>query len=349
MPASLRCVSAIRRARSAPLCLSLSLLCLLAATDARRAAPATGFTICTTVMNEVDYMPEWIEFYGLQNVTKIVIGDHSSRDSLARLPLLYARTRPGGTPVVEVLPNPGEQTPFLARCARANARTSAWIGFLDNDEFAWSPRHGSLLAYLNSLPPHVSQVEMPDLRFGVGDWKTRPRLGISLGGRVVTPRNGSVALVLEGHTRRAPCMRLGEDVALEAVCGSTTVDGGGASSAPPPQFDFCAAAWREDLKLGKSFVRGYAFGSLGHPHYAQVRKGISTREGDADAVRINHYWVRASRDAYVKAAQWRKRDPVAWVEDARALALQHAVADDGILRYLPALKARLRALGVPGD
>ena len=36
----------------------------------------------------------------------------------------------------------------------------------------------------------------------------------------------------------------------------------------------------------------YAVWKLGHPHYAQLRKGISHRETNLTELRFNHYWVR---------------------------------------------------------
>jgi hypothetical protein len=103
---------------------------------------------------------------------------------------------------------------------------------------------------------------------------------------------------------------------------------------------------------------------LGHPHYAQLRKGISHRETNLTELRFNHYWVRckvrhtfaggvicahliaclcsAQSDAYQKAAQWKKHDPVEWVEHASLL--REAVADTGILRHVEAVKQRLAQL-----
>ena len=40
------------------------------------------------------------------------------------------------------------------------------------------------------------------------------------------------------------------------------------------------------------FAARYAVWKLGHPHYAQLRKGISHRETNLTELRFNHYWVR---------------------------------------------------------
>ncbi len=82
-------------------------------------------------MNEVAYMPEWIEHYAVQGATRIVIGNHRSTDSLKTLAKLYA----GRIPTVEVHANNGEQTPWLNWCAKRYKR-SQWILFADNDEFS---------------------------------------------------------------------------------------------------------------------------------------------------------------------------------------------------------------------
>ena len=321
--------------------LVLALLTLLAS----RAA-ALEFTICTTVQNEALYMPEWIEYYRLHGVTRIVIGDHRSTDGLEHLSAFYA-ARPGAEAFeVLVLPNLGEQVAWLNSCALRHKR-SDWIAFLDNDEFAWSPRHGSLLAYLDRLPRDVSQVHGFDMRFGPGDWGRRP---FSLVARpdALNVTSGAFRLVTADHTRRAPSLRLGEHEAYEALppidgCNATRMREvyGERSSG----LDLCAFAFNDTERFGKSFVRGYAFGFLGQPHYAQVYKGISHRETDLYELRINHYWVRSRGDARRKARQWHKHEPVEWAEHARPL--HDAVEDSGLYeRHGAALLERMKALGL---
>ena len=310
---------------------------------------ALEFTVCTTVMNEVDYMVEWIEFLALQNVTRVVVGDHWSRDGLRHLAAFYRHR----SPEVVVLPNSGEQTPFLDACGRRHA-SSDWLAFLDNDEFPWSPRHGSLLAYLETLPKDVTQVHAFDLRFGVGSWRRRPRVRVT--NSAVRPLNHSrYQLVTEHHVRRAPSLALGERLAYRRVmrmrlpaCNGTQMQaiyGPAFRGSANDTKGFCGLMTDEANRLGKSFVRGYAFGRLGHPHYAQLKKGISHRETDLRQLRINHYFVRSRQDAYKKARQWAKHDPVEWVE--QALPLQHAVRDDSLCRaFVPRLKMRLQALDI---
>jgi Glycosyl transferase family 2 len=321
---------------------ALTLLTVLASRAAAR-----EFTICTTVQNEALYMPEWIEYYRLHGVTRIVIGDHRSTDGLRHLAEFYASQPGAGTFEVLVLYNMGEQTRWLNECALRYKR-SDWLAFLDNDEFVWSPRHGSLLTYLDRLPKSVSQVHAFDLRFGVGDWRRRPfRLVVQPS--KLTVADGRFRLVTAEHTRRAPSLRLREHAAYEALppvdgCNATRmreVYGHSASGE-----DLCAFAFNDTERFGKSFVRGYAFGFFdGHPHFAQVYRGISHRETDLDELRINHYWVRSLVDARRKARQWRKHDPVEWAEHARPL--QHAVEDRGMYeRHGSAMRAGLRAVGL---
>ena len=283
--------------------------------------PAFELTVCTTVMNEVAYMPEWIEYYALQGATRIVIGNHRSTDSLAMLAKLYA----GRVPAVEVHANNGEQTRWLNWCARRHKR-SQWILFADNDEFFWSPQHGSLAAYLATVPADVTQVFGFGVRFGVGSCAVRHKLRVGatrievlskqLQGSQKKPQNRTGALpfplVTETHTRRPPHPHLpGEAVMLENMrrsglvraCNATLMRAvyGEAFSGENP----CLG-----LESGKSFVRGcvcvcdityhatadfaasYAVWKLGHPHYAQLRKGISHRETNLTELRFNHYWVR---------------------------------------------------------
>jgi hypothetical protein len=56
----------------------------------------------------------------------------------------------------------------------------------------------------------------------------------------------------------------------------------------------------------------------------------------------NARWCPAQSDAYLKAAQWGKHDPIEWVEHASLL--REAVQDTDILRYVEPLKQRLAQL-----
>jgi hypothetical protein len=187
-----------------------------------------------------------------------------------------------------VLPNSGEQTPFLNKCAR-KYRHSDWLAFLDNDEFAWAPGqpNGSLLSYLSSLPKDVTQVHAFDLRFGVGDWVKRPRLRLTP--RSATPLDGRYRLVTEEHTRRTPCKALGEErqfrvAAAEMAafgCNTTAMDeaygqqriaikdGGWARPSPVVPHvgrdGLCGLFWGEGGRLGKSFIRGHPRATRGPP------------------------------------------------------------------------------------
>ena len=227
--------------------------------------PAFELTVCTTVMNEVAYMPEWIEYYALQGATRIVIGNHRSTDSLGMLAKLYA----GRVPAVEVHANNGEQTPWLNWCAKRHKR-SQWILFADNDEFFWSPQHGTLAAYLATVPADVTQVFGFGVRFGVGSCAVRHKLRVSATRIEVLswqPRGFHMPnetdelpfpLVIQAHTRRPPNPHLpGESVMLENIrrsglvraCNATLMRAlyGDAFSGENP----CVG-----IESGKSFVRG---------------------------------------------------------------------------------------------
>lgn len=383
----------------------LLLLLAAAAPSASSAAPPLppslpSFTVCTTVMNELAYMPEWIEFHALQGASKFVVGDHRSSDGLRSLVDLYAR-RPG-FPTVEVHANQGWQKPFLQWCGKRE-RKAAWILFADNDEFFWSPAHGRVASYLAQQPKEVTQVFTFGVRFGLGVCRTRHRVGVE-GGTLclVAPphprgsRNSTPPwpLVVETHTRRAPSAALGEGALLARIRASGLVPACNATflaALPQPSGEsFCGDG---DLVTGKSFVRGDAFAyfTAGNPHYAQLRRGLTHREVNLTQLRFNHvrtgrrrgavgppvpgglgqidhmrrphhhtparsrffflspahartrqYWVRCRQDAYIKAEQWQKRDPVEWAE--HAALLRQAVPDTGLLHLVEPVKQRLREL-----
>lgn len=297
-------------------------------------------------------MPEWIEFYALQGATRIVIGDHLSRDSLVALAGVYAG-RPG-YPVVEVLPDPGDQAPFLQACARRHSRSS-WLLFVDNDEFMWSPRYGSLFAYLDTLPKEVTQVSAFGARFGVGSCK-RPahlhvvgaRLNVTRAEVPANPGGGGfpLPLVLESHTRRMPTTFIdpAEATILAALRDSGNVSACNATLMREAYGDSFSDFCFDNLVTFKSFVRGEAFGffTSGNPHYAQLKRGITHRELNATLLRFNHYWVRCRSVAYVKARQWNKHDPIEWVEQAGPLG--EAVLDESLLPFVDRIKERLGQL-----
>jgi hypothetical protein len=264
----------------------------------------TGFelTVCTTVMNEVAYMPEWIEHYAVQGATRIVIGNHRSTDSLKTLAKLYA----GKTPAVEVHANNGEQTPWLNWCARRHKR-SQWILFADNDEFFWSPQHGTLAGYLDRVPADVTQVFGFGVRFGVGSCAVRHKLHISEHrielptrqplGFAKAPSNGTALpfpLVMETHTRRPPNPRLaGEQVVLERIRRSGLV---AACNATLMRAIYGERFSGENPCLGddsgKSFVRGCGW----------RLRSVRLRFGSADAV-AQVRRVEAGAPALCAAAQ----------------------------------------------
>ena len=307
---------------------------------------ASAITVCTTVQQEVAYMPEWLSFLSIQGVTRVVVGSHLSSDGLSFLPALFARANASLS--VEVWPNPGAQTPWLAWCARRH-RDSDWVGLLDNDEYPWSPRHGSLSAYLRQLPADVSQVHLFETRFGPG-LRRRPALRV---GRDGTPKQrGALLLVTATHTLRVPSLWLGERSvldALEPVTARTSCNVTHLARVYRSRwstFNFCAQVLSEPTqRLGKSFFRGGALGSLRHPHYGQMARGISHREVDLREVRINHYWVRSRRDAWLKASQWGKNDPIEWIQ--QAAPLWSAVRDVGLREQLQdRLSSSLTRLGL---
>lgn len=293
-----------------------------------------GITVCTTVQNELAYLPEWIEHYAAQGVSRVVLGDHRGTDHLARLPALYAGRSDVQVVVLRVsgaVRSITTQVRFLSSCARRFAAKADWVAFLDSDEFAWSPGHGTLRAYLGALSTEVTQVHAFDVFFGYSGCEERPRAWLR-DGALHVDGGRNLNFLVQSHLHRAPSPLLGEGAAIEALratepgCNATA--GRARFGAAFSGADFCnhmlAPRW------GKSFVRSYAFGYLDNPHFAQLRAGLSHRELDLGQLRINHYWVRCRQDAYIKAEQWGKHDPVEWVE--LAPRLQSAVFDDGLAR-----------------
>jgi len=131
---------------------------------------------CTMVQDEEPYIVEWIEHLAYQGISNFMIFDDRSSDNVRYLPAFYKTHNPEIN--VRVFKHEGEgQNEAWAKCHEmAKKHAARWIILCDVDEYVWSPNYGTLkeyMKYVESLTPEITQVSIPQERFGAGDVKER--------------------------------------------------------------------------------------------------------------------------------------------------------------------------------
>jgi hypothetical protein len=125
---------------------------------------ASSVTLCGIVQNEAPYLLEWIAWYKLLGVPRIVIYDNESTDgSTAILSALHH----AGEIVLRTWPNqPGQQPQIPAYCHAIEHCSTEWITFLDIDEFLILHHHAGLRDLLQSMPTECSAIAFNQRFFG---------------------------------------------------------------------------------------------------------------------------------------------------------------------------------------
>lgn len=136
--------------------------------------PGTSLTLCGIARNEGPYLLEWIAWYKLLGIQRIVIYDNASQDvSVSILPALH---RAGEILLYPWPDRPGEQPQIPAyRDAVARCPTD-WIAFLDLDEFLVLHAHRNVIDLLDALPDECSAVAFNQRFFGssgLASWDDR--------------------------------------------------------------------------------------------------------------------------------------------------------------------------------
>ena len=140
-------------------------------------------SICAIVKNEGPYIKEWIEFHKLVGVEKFYIYDNESTDNIREILKPYITAN-----IVEYTYWPGDkqQIPAYQDCVDKHKNDTKWLAFIDIDEFI-TTKNGTIVNFLKSLPPSVSQLLIGWMIYGSSGHKTKP--------------NG---LVIENYKRRGP-------------------------------------------------------------------------------------------------------------------------------------------------
>lgn len=289
-----------------PRALFLSLIGSLVAVWTKRTA---SLSICATFFNEARYLREWIEFHRLVGVERFYLYNHMSTDDYLHVLLPYIWK---GIVVLRHCCGiyPLFQLDCFEDCLVRSQTATEWLAFIDVDEFLFS-------------------LEKDDLRVFLEEFQSFPALVVHwrmfmTGGQLRETK----APVIERFTR---CF------AGEEPCG------------------LC------NNRVVKSIVRPAQTMAMPSAHYGVFRERLhavnEAREPvescwwftpvRAARIRVNHYFTRSAEEYEEKKAKletrkiWRTRKPRRILPDEAALP---QCDDRAILRFLPALKERLRGI-----
>jgi Glycosyltransferase family 92 len=266
-------------------------------------------SLCSLYKDHAEYLREWLEFHRLVGVERFYLYDNESNDDHEAVLAPYVERG-----IVEVHDWPTPETvargvpwgiiPAFDDCIARHRDDSHWIGFVDVDEFLFSPTGRSLPDVLAGFEAYPG-VEVSRLEYGTSGHRTKPD-----------------GLVIESYLRRRSYTSPKKD--WEHV--KSIVD---------PR-----RTKRAFNAHGFFYTDGYAVRENGDraledPPGRRVFPEFSL-------LRINHY-ITKSEDEYArKAAQWAAAGRP-WPDEDRAPFMDslNAELDDSITAYLPALRQAL--------
>jgi hypothetical protein len=135
-------------------------------------------SLCSLYKDHGEYLREWIEFHRLVGVERFFLYDNESRDDHEQVLAPYVER---GIVEVHEWPSPASVergVPWaiidaFTDCVRRHREDSRWIGFIDVDEFLFSPTGRSLPEVLRGFE-QFSGVEVSRLDFGPSGHRTKP-------------------------------------------------------------------------------------------------------------------------------------------------------------------------------
>ncbi len=140
-------------------------------------ASTPRIVVCALLKNEVPYAVEWIEFYRMMGVSKIIIYDDFSTDNVTLLNDLYQQHGRGYLVIEQGI---WSEDPRVRRAEAGSAcygkyrAESDWLINLDVDEFVWSPKYSSLPEYfMHEVPETTHILYVGASRFGWGGQRHR--------------------------------------------------------------------------------------------------------------------------------------------------------------------------------
>jgi Glycosyltransferase family 92 len=268
----------------------------------------TYLALATAYRDDAPYLHEWIEFHRLVGAERFFLYDNGSTDRHREILEPYLRD---GTVVIHDWPIPvmgdtGRPSGLIRAfddCISQHRGDARWIGFIDVDEFLFSPAGGTVADLLRGFE-QAPGVTVHRAEFGTSGHRTRPP-----------------GLVIENYLHR------GRHLPDTRAYYKSIVD--------PSRVERCAS-------VHHFFYRdGLAVDENGHPVSAGIRP--EKTPVSFERLRINHYRTKSEEELRRKWAMWAETGKLQPAEPpaARVELGGHLVTDDAITAYVPALRAAL--------
>lgn len=265
--------------------------------------------ICAVFKDEAAYLREWVEFHQLMGVERFYLYNNNSSDRY--LDALQPHIASGAV-ILHEWPQHPAQLQAYEHCLKTHGAETDWLGFIDVDEFLFSPNAQLLPDVLAEYADHPA-VGVNWVMFGSSGHKQKPAGG-----------------VLENYLRR------GE---LE-------------SGVPYTHLRRPDGSYRSENAHIKSIVQPSKVEACTNPHYMQYANGARavdengqpidgpfTAKVSVNKLRINHYWSKSEEECRIKfnrgfADGSGARD---WNEFLLHEAILNTVHDDTALRVVAQL------------
>ncbi len=265
-------------------------------------------SMCSMYKDHARYLREWIEFHRLVGVERFFLYDNESSDDHQQVLAPYVER---GIVQVHDWPTP----PSVERgvpwgiigafddCIKRHRDDSRWIGFIDTDEFMFSPTGRSLPDVLSGFEQFAG-VEVSRLDFGPSGHQTRPP-----------------GLVTESYLRRRSYGSPKDWEHVKSIVDPARTD---------RAFNAHGFYYRESYAVRENGERA--------PEDPPGRRGFP----EVSLLRINHYITKSHEEYAGKAAQWTAAG-VPWPDDDPSGFLEFLSTenDETITMYLPALREAL--------
>jgi hypothetical protein len=270
----------------------------------------TYLSVCAIYRQEGPYLQEWIEFHRLVGVERFYLYNNRSTDDHRTVLADYIDE---GIVILHEWPVYGAFLPAFDNCLRTHAGESRWIGFIDIDEFLFSPT-GTLVSEVLRDYEAFPGVGVNRMYFGPSGHRVRPD-----------------GLVIESYLRRG---RLGGNLRIHSIVNPRAT----IRCIDYHDFEYeTGTSVDENYEpIESGWTKGLSVSRLRINHY-WTRSEAEFKDKQLDRPRKGRPGIAKPRGPMPTRRVFDKFD------------LEH---DETILRYLPALREALarragRAAGAP--
>jgi hypothetical protein len=132
-------------------------------------------SICAIFRDESKYLREWVQFHALQGCEKFFLYQNRSVDDWQSVLQPYIDS--GLVEVTDWPYPPPCQIEAYNNYIEGHIGMSEWCGFIDIDEFLFSPKYDTVIEALDSFPAHWQSIAVNWMCFGSSgeqEWKDIP-------------------------------------------------------------------------------------------------------------------------------------------------------------------------------